>query len=190
MMRTLFFILCVGAVTAMRKNPVGDAMEGVGNTAGTIQGGVDSTGKAVGADKVGEGAGSVVTGTGDTIGGAAQSVGATPDQVGVLGGAGEINPVSTAVKCVMNLTIQYLLIYTSIAILRVVADFQGENISHWTIGEALTQATITVNFAPMLAILFLAARMRVIWLTMAKGNPPIWMQGWMLGSTYAVLAMT
>merc|ERR1719284_193511 len=90
----------------------------------------------------------------------------------------------------MNLTIQYLVIYTALAILRVFADFQGDNINSWPVGEALDQATITVNYAPMLAILFLAARMRVIWLTQGKGNPPIWMQGWMLAATYAVLAMT
>jgi len=165
-------------------------MEGVGNTAGEIQGGVGSAGNTVGADKVGEGAGSVVKGTGETVGDASTSVGVTPEQVGVLGAAGQVNPVSTAVKCVMNLTIQYLFIYTAIAILRVVADFQGQNSKSWTIGEALDQATITVNYAPMLAILFLAARMRVIWLTMAKGNPPIWMQSWMLCATYSVLAMT
>merc|ERR1719389_1539708 len=126
MMRTLSLILCLGAATALstRRNPVGDAMEGVGNTAGTVQGGVDSTGRTVGADKVGDGAGSVVTGAGDAVGGAASSVGATPTQVKVLGAAGEINPVSTAVKCVINLTIQYLSIYTAAAICRVVADFQ------------------------------------------------------------------
>merc|ERR1719473_2464853 len=172
-----------------RDHPVTDTMEGIGNTAGTVQGGVDSAGNTVGADKVGDGAGSVATGTGDAVGGAASSVGATPDQVGVLGAQGK-NPVSTAVKCVMNLTIQYLLIYTAIAILRVVADFMGQNAEHWTIHESLNQATVTVNYAPMLAILFLACRMRVIWLTMSKGNPPIWVQGWMLASTYAVLAMT
>merc|ERR1719387_3076279 len=90
----------------------------------------------------------------------------------------------------MNLTIQYLTIYSALAILRVVADFQGENIKSWTIGEALDQATITVNYAPMLSVLFLAARMRVVWLTQGKGNPPIWMQAWMYAATYAVLAMT
>merc|ERR1719482_1616524 len=111
-------------------------------------------------------------------------------QVEVLGSAGEVNPVSTAVKCVMNLTIQYLSIYTALAILRVVADFQGENISSWTIGESLEQATLTVNYAPMLAILFLAVRIRVLWLTQLKGNPPIWMQQWMYAATYSVLAMT
>merc|ERR1719321_1931428 len=111
-------------------------------------------------------------------------------QVEVLGDAGTVNPVSTAVKCVMNLTIQYLTIYTALAILRVVADFQGENIKAWTVGESLEQACITVNYAPMLAILFLATRMRVLWLTQLKGNPPIWMQQWMYAATYAVLAMT
>merc|ERR1719160_483249 len=116
--------------------------------------------------------------------------GAMADQVPVLGSKGEVNPVSTAVKCVMNLTIQYLTIYSALAILRVVADFQGENIKSWTIGEALDQATITVNYAPMLAVLFLACRMRVLWLTQLKGNPPIWMQQGMIASSYAVLACT
>merc|ERR1719504_528911 len=90
----------------------------------------------------------------------------------------------------MNLTIQYLTIYTALAILRVVADFQGQNVKSWTIYEALDQATLTVNYAPMLAIMFLACRMRVLWLTLGKGNPPIWVQGWMYAATYAVLAMT
>merc|ERR1719389_1614071 len=191
MMRTLSLILCLGAATALstRRNPVGDAMEGVGNTAGTVQGGVDSTGQAVGADKVGDGAGSVVTGTGDAVGGAASSVGATPEHVAVLGGA-KINPVSTALKCVISLTVQYMGIYTAIAIIRVWADFSGANVTQWTIYEALLQATLTVNYAPMLAIMFLACRMRVLWLTLWKGNPPLWMQYWMYACTYAVLAMT
>merc|ERR1719261_668475 len=115
-------------------------MEGIGGAAGTVQGGVSSTGDAVGVGTAEKAAGGVVTGAGDAVGGAAQSVGATPDQVGVLGGAGEINPVSTALKCVINLTVQYMGIYTAIAILRVVADFQGQNSKSWTIGEAPQQA--------------------------------------------------
>merc|ERR1719482_1558234 len=81
-------------------------------------------------------------------------------------------------------------IYSAIAILRVVADFQGANVMSWAIYEALLQATLTVNYAPMLAIMFLACRMRVLWLTLQKGNPPIWVQGWMYACTYSVLAMT
>merc|ERR1719321_29435 len=189
-MHHLFLTFCLGAcATNLRNNPVGDTMEGVGNTAGSIQSGVDETGKTVGADQVGAGAGTVVRGAGDGIGGAADTVGATPDHVGVLGGA-KINPVSTALKCVINLTVQYMGIYTAIAILRVWADFSGGNVNSWTVYEALNQATLTVNYAPMLAIMFLACRMRVLWLTLQKGNPPIWVQGWMYACTYAVLAMT
>merc|ERR1719160_207835 len=191
MIRALFLLLCLGAATAvnLRQNPVNDAMEGVGNTAGTVQGGVDSTAEASGANKVGEGAGGVVTGAGDAVGDAADSVGATPKHVGVLGGA-KINPVSTALKCVISLTVQYMGIYTALAICRVVADFQGVNANSWTAYEALNQATLTVNYAPMLAIMFLACRMRVLWLTLQKGNPPIWVQAWMYCCTYSVLAMT
>merc|ERR1719482_1933011 len=196
-MCTLFLVLAgfdaVSARLSMHRagdHPVTDTMEGIGNTAGTVQGGVGSAGNAVGADTVTDGAGSVVTGAGGAVGGAASSIGATPDQVGVLGGAGEINPVSTALKCVINLTCQYMGIYTAIAILRVVADFQGVNCNSWTVYEALLQATLTVNYAPMLAIMFLACRMRVVWLTQGKGNPPIWVQAWMYASTYAVLALT
>jgi len=193
-MRTFLLALLVLEASAIRshtQNPVTDTMEGIGNTAGTVQGGVSSAGSTVGADKVGEGAGGLVTGAGGAVGGAASSVGGSvmPEQVGVLGGGG-VNAVSTAVKCVMNLTIQYMLIYTAIAILRVVADFKGQSLSDWTVGEALENAVCTVAYAPMLAILCLAARMRVIFLTQGKGNPPIWMQSWMLAASYSVLALT
>merc|ERR1719321_1879134 len=189
-MHHLFLTFCLGAcATNLRNNPVGDTMEGVGNTAGSIQSGVDETGKTVGADQVGAGAGTVVRGAGDGIGSAADSVGATPQHVGVLGGA-KINPVSTALKCVINLTVQYMGIYTTIAIIRVWADFSGANVNKWKSYEALEQASLTVNYAPMLAIMFLACRMRVLWLTLGKGNPPIWLQGWMYAATYSVLALT
>merc|ERR1719321_2191830 len=189
-MHHLFLTFCLGAcATNLRNNPVGDTMEGVGNTYGTIQDGTASAGNAVGADKVGAAGGSVVTGTGDAIGGAAESVGATPEHVGVLGGA-KINPVSTALKCVINLTVQYMGVYTAIAMIRVWADFSGANVNSSAMYESLLQATITVNYAPMLAIMFLACRMRVLWLTLGKGNPPIWIQGWMYAATYSVLAMT
>merc|ERR1719248_424305 len=178
---------------AVRKNPVTDTMEGIGNTAGTVQDGAGSATSAVGGDTVTSGAGSVVTGAGGAVGGAASTVGgavgAEPKQVGVLGGGG-INAVSTALKCVVNLTCQYLGVYTAAAILRVVADFQGVNCNSWTIYESLLQATLTVNYAPMLAIMFLACRMRVTWLTQGKGNPPVSVQMWMYASTYAVLALT
>merc|ERR550537_926080 len=145
-MRVLFLVLlglqAASAVTT-RDHPVTDTMEGIGNTAGTVQGGVSDAGNAVGADKVGEGAGSVVTGAGDTVGSGADAVGgaatgavgAEPDHVEIIGGG----LVPTSLQCVINLTIQYMAIYTAIALLRMVADFKGDNFEHWTIGESLTQ---------------------------------------------------
>merc|ERR1719214_42180 len=147
--RILFLVLCLEAVSAIsaRRNPVTDTMEGIGNTAGTVQDGTSTATGAVGADQVGAAAGGAVTGAGGAVGGVASDLGATPDQVEVLGASGEINPVSTALKCVINLTIQYMGIYTACAILRVVADFQGVNANSWTVYEALVQAQITVNYA-------------------------------------------
>merc|ERR1719335_1080875 len=56
--------------------------------------------------------------------------------------------------------------------------------------EILKSAATTMAFAPMLAVLFLAVRMRVTWLTQGKGDPPVWMQVWMYCTTYAILLMT
>merc|ERR1719450_323135 len=56
--------------------------------------------------------------------------------------------------------------------------------------DILKSAATTVSYAPMLAILFLACRMRVTWLTQGKGNPPEYVQAAMYCATYAVLAMT
>merc|ERR1719161_1996207 len=58
------------------------------------------------------------------------------------------------------------------------------------IQDILKTAAITVSYAPMLAILFLACRMRVTWLTQGKGNPPEYVQAAMYCATYSVLAMT
>merc|ERR1719152_900171 len=140
----LVALLGLQAASGIRDHPVTDTMEGIGNTAGTVQGGVASAGNTVGADKVGEGAGSVVTGAGDAVGSGASSVGgavgAEPDHVEIIGGG----IVPTSIQCVINLTIQYMGIYTAIAIGRTVADFMGANFEHYTVGESLTQATITV----------------------------------------------
>jgi len=64
------------------------------------------------------------------------------------------------------------------------------NYGAWPLQASLEQAALTVNYAPMLAILLLAVRMRVNWLTQGKGNPPIYVQAWMLYATYSILAMT
>merc|ERR1719158_1221570 len=112
-------------------------------------------------------------------------------QVPVVGSKFETNQgVPTAMQCVVSLTIQFMLIYTSLAICRMAADSFGLKYDNLPIQKILQTATLTVAFAPMLAILFLAFRMRVNQLTKNKGNPPEWAQICMYFCTYAILLMT
>jgi len=98
--------------------------------------------------------------------------------------------VPTAMQCMVSLTIQFMLIYTALAICRMAADGFGLKYDNLPIQKILQTATLTVAFAPMLAILLLAFRMRVNQLTKNKGNPPEWCQICMYFCTYAILLMT
>merc|ERR1719456_748183 len=98
--------------------------------------------------------------------------------------------VPTSMQCVVSLTIQFMLIYTALAICRMAADGFGLKYDNLPIQKILQTATLTVAFAPMLAILLLAFRMRVNQLTKNKGNPPVWCQICMYFCTYAILLMT
>jgi len=119
-----------------------------------------------------------------------EAVGAVK-QVPVVGDQFATNqPVPTAMQCVVSLTIQFMLIYTALAICRMAADGFGLKYDNLPIQKILQTATLTVAFAPMLAILLLAFRMRVNQLTKNKGNPPEWCQICMYFCTYAILLMT
>merc|ERR1719235_1695203 len=98
--------------------------------------------------------------------------------------------VTTAMQCVISLTIQFMIVYTALAICRMAADSFGMKYDNVPIQKILVTASLTVAFAPMLAILFLAFRMRVNQLTKNKGDPPTWAQVCMYFCTYAVLLMT
>merc|ERR1719236_146564 len=112
------------------------------------------------------------------------------EQVPLVGNQFKVNPVSTSMQCVISLTIQYFLVYTALALVRTAADTFNVKYDNLPIADILKTATYTVNYAPMLAVLFLGCRMRVTWLTQGKGNPPEYVQAAMYCSTYAVLAMT
>merc|ERR1719262_1293212 len=112
------------------------------------------------------------------------------EQVPVVGQQFKVNPVSTSMQCVISLTIQYFLIYTAIALARTAADVFNVNYGKFPVMDILKTAATTVSYAPMLAILFLACRMRVTWLTQGKGNPPTYVQAAMYCCTYSVLALT
>jgi len=117
-----------------------------------------------------------------------EAVGAVK-QVPIVGDQFETG-VATSMQCVISLTIQFMIVYTALAICRMAADSFGLKYDNVPIQKILQTATLTVAFAPMLAILFLALRMRVTQLTRGKGNPPEWLQICMYFCTYAVLLMT
>merc|ERR1719281_791761 len=112
------------------------------------------------------------------------------EKVPLVGDKFKVNPVSTSLQCVVSLTLQYMLVYTALAVVRTAADSFNLKYENLPIQDILKTATLTVNFAPMLAVLFLGCRMRVTWLTQGKGNPPEYVQVAMYCATYSVLAMT
>merc|ERR1719269_481660 len=108
----------------------------------------------------------------------------------IIGSQFQVNGVTTSMQCVVSLTCQFMIVYTALAICRMAADSWGLKYDNVPIQKILQTATLTVAFAPMLAILFLAFRMRVNQLTFNKGDPPAWAQVCMYFCTYAVLLMT
>merc|ERR1719316_1825137 len=56
--------------------------------------------------------------------------------------------------------------------------------------EACVTATLSMNFAPMLAVLFIGARMRALQMDPVNGAPQKWAQNCFFMCTYAVLAQT
>jgi len=108
-------------------------------------------------------------------------------QVPIVGKQFQSKGVTVAMQCVVSLTIQFMIVYTALAICRMAADSFGLKYDNVPIQKILQTATLTVAFAPMLAILFLAYRMRVNQLTKNRGDPPEWAQVCMYFCTYAVL---
>merc|ERR1719393_95668 len=79
-------------------------------------------------------------------------------------GAGE---VSTALWCVIGLACQYFAVYTVLMLVKSVAG-KGGNEEPSLLYKTLEAATATVNYAPMLCILFISVRMRAIQLTQGE----------------------
>merc|ERR1719271_640020 len=70
---------------------------------------------------------------------------------------GSVSPVSTTLKCIINLTIQYLVVYTALALMRTYHDLSGT--PRGKIEQTLRTAAMTVTFAAPLSVLFIGCRM-------------------------------
>merc|ERR1719473_1846375 len=99
-------------------------------------------------------------------------------------------PVSPAVSCVMNLSVQFFLVYLAVAVTRTMIQLGGATPFKLKLEGVLTLAQYTVNFAPMLCILFVGARMRALQIDPKNGNPQAWAQKCFFLCTYSVLLQT
>jgi len=94
-------------------------------------------------------------------------------------------PLSPTMQCVVNLATQYFFIYMLLWIFITVQDFTSLDLDF--LCDALESAKATVQFAPMISVLFVATRMRALQITENKGAPQGWAQDGMYLATWALL---
>merc|ERR1719463_212345 len=99
-------------------------------------------------------------------------------------------PVAPAIACTMNLTTQFFLVYLGVALVKTTVELSGSTPFLTKLGGLLTLAKFTVNFAPMLCILFIGARMRALQMDPKHGNPQKWAQNCFYMCTYSVMIQT
>merc|ERR1719271_879152 len=102
---------------------------------------------------------------------------------------GEWRPMAPAVGATVTLTVMFFVVYAGVAVLRTFAQLTG-NTDSFALETALLAATAAMNFAPMLSILFLAARMRALQMDPVNGSPQAWAQTSFYMCSYAVLFQT
>merc|ERR1719313_2097609 len=88
-------------------------------------------------------------------------------------------PVSPAVLCTIILTAIFFFVYLLVAWSKMSTELNGETDFHAKLQSVLTEARYVVNLAPMLAILFIGARMRALQIDPKDGNPQKWAQNCM-----------
>merc|ERR1719197_1898025 len=103
---------------------------------------------------------------------------------------GPIPPVSPAVACTMTLSVTFFLVYFLVAVSRTYSQFVGDNLSTSKFETVMIRAPDTLAMAPMLSVLFLAARMRALQMDPIGGNPQKWAQNCFYACTYALICQT
>merc|ERR1719463_233485 len=101
---------------------------------------------------------------------------------------GQWRPMAPAVGATVTMTIMFFVVYCGVAVLRTFAQLTGAK--NPKIETALLAATAAMNFAPMLSILFLAARMRALQMDPVNGSPQSWAQACFYMCAYAVMFQT
>jgi len=94
-------------------------------------------------------------------------------------------PLSPTMQCVLNLCFQYFLIYALLWIFVTIEDFVSIELPKSK--DAIQSAKSTVQFAPMLAVLFIGTRLRALQMTNNQGAPQGWVQDGMYLATWSIL---
>eukprot|EP00929_Paragymnodinium_shiwhaense_P021553 TRINITY_DN14020_c0_g2_i1.p1 TRINITY_DN14020_c0_g2~~TRINITY_DN14020_c0_g2_i1.p1 ORF type:complete len:831 (+),score=229.43 TRINITY_DN14020_c0_g2_i1:76-2568(+) len=109
----------------------------------------------------------------------------TPEAPKVEVPGGEFFPVPTTTKCIIIICVQYMIIFTALALVRTYHEFTRT--PSGTAEAALRGAGQTMFYGPTLCVLFIACRMRVEFLSEGKDQPQMWVQNCMYATTFAVL---
>lgn len=100
-------------------------------------------------------------------------------------------PVSTTMKCVVSLTVQFFLVYTAHFVMDTLNRLQ---LVDWNKVTHAAQLKETVHFVPMLCILFVAARMHAVHISQGKTEayslPQWWVKTAMVVCSTSVLLQT
>merc|ERR1719487_3222351 len=99
-------------------------------------------------------------------------------------------PVSPAVMNTIILATTFFTVYLLVALSKTAAELGGQSPFLTKLGGLLTLARYTVNFAPMLSILFIGARMRALQIDPKHGNPQRWAQMCFYACTASVVVQT
>jgi len=99
-------------------------------------------------------------------------------------------PVAPAVACTISLATQFFIVYLGVALVKTTVELSGPSPFLSKMGGLFTLAKFTVNFAPMLCVLFIGARLRALEMDPKHGNPQKWAQNCFYMCTYSVMIQT
>merc|ERR1719165_11585 len=103
---------------------------------------------------------------------------------------GPIPPVSPAFACTMILSVTFFMIYFLVAVSRTYSQQTGGQLAEGKFENVMLKAADTLAMAPMLSVLFLAARMRALQMDPITGNPQPWAQNCFFACTYSLVCQT
>merc|ERR1719482_2326376 len=90
----------------------------------------------------------------------------------------------------MILACTFFFVYFLVAVSRTYSQFTGGQNSTSNFEKVMLRAADTLAFAPMLSVMFLAARMRALQMDPISGNPQKWAQNCFYACTYVLITQT